>query len=322
MKLRWAVLPLSLAGALAPQTAEAHFHLIDPPSWLQENALGNPQKDAPCGGEGAHTLSNIVTTFRPGQVITVRWQETIYHPGHWRIAIAENRADLPEPQVTTDANQLAVSATIVDPPVLPILADNLFPVHGSGSNRMLQFDVTLPNITCAHCTLQVIQFMEGHGPPNYIYHHCADIALVPDAPDAGPTMDATMDVDLGVTDDAGGAPPPQDAAVQDLGVVPDDTGVTTPDVGPVDSGQVEAPDSGQVEAPDSGTSAGDASVRDQGIGAVDPKLSGCGCTATNAPGALLEGALAAALLVFLSGRSGSSIRRRSKRPSGARRGPA
>jgi hypothetical protein len=41
--------------------------------------------------------------------------------------------------------------------------------------------VTLPpNVTCDHCTLQVIQFMSDHGlnnPGGCFYHHCADISI-------------------------------------------------------------------------------------------------------------------------------------------------
>jgi hypothetical protein len=44
--------------------------------------------------------------------------------------------------------------------------------------------VTLPNISCKRCTLQVIQFMEQHGannPGNYTYHHCAIVEITADA---------------------------------------------------------------------------------------------------------------------------------------------
>jgi hypothetical protein len=44
-------------------------------------------------------------------------------------------------------------------------------------------DIQLPNITCAKCTLQVIQFMAEHAynqPGGYSYHHCADLAITAD----------------------------------------------------------------------------------------------------------------------------------------------
>ena len=44
-------------------------------------------------------------------------------------------------------------------------------------------DVTLPNISCKHCTLQIVQFMEQHGANNpgmYTYHHCAAVQITAD----------------------------------------------------------------------------------------------------------------------------------------------
>jgi hypothetical protein len=63
--------------------------------------------------------------------------------------------------------------------------------------------VTLPpNVTCSHCTLQVIEFMSDHGlnnPGGCFYHHCADISVG----DAGaPPQDA------GAQNDAGAEPEP------------------------------------------------------------------------------------------------------------------
>ena len=279
MKLLYAVVG---ALALFPRVALAHFILLEPPSWNSQNGVGNPQKTGPCGSEGG-TPTGIVTRFRAGETITVRWLETIYHPGHWRIAFAENRADLVDPVVTLDNNQNAVSATIVDPPVPPILMDNLFPVSGAGSNRTLSQQVTLPNRACAHCTLQVLQFMEGHGPPNYLYYHCADIELVMETPDAGavPVSDAGALGDAAFPNDGG-------FIIPDSGVAPDDSGAVTPDSGVVeldsgavtpDSGAAEL-DSGVVAAADSGAStvdAGTASGADSGAQGPSDRQSGCGC---------------------------------------------
>ncbi len=253
MKLLYTVVG---ALALLPRVALAHFILLEPPTWNSQNSVGNPQKTGPCGSEGG-TPTGTVTRFRAGETITVRWRETIYHPGHWRIAFAENRADLVDPIVTLDNNQNAVSATIVDPPVAPILMDNLFPVSGSGSNRTLQQQVTLPNRACAHCTLQVMQFMEGHGPPNYLYYHCADIELVMDTPDAGavPVSDAGTISDAAFPNDGGFVIPDSGVAPQDTGVVAADSGVAEIDGGaePVDSGAA-AIDSGAA-AVDTGAAA-------------------------------------------------------------------
>ena len=67
------------------------------------------------------------------------------------------------------------------PVEVPVLADGLFTHHEA--RRPLETDVTLPNISCKRCTLQVIQFMEAHGPNNpgmYTYHHCATVQITAD----------------------------------------------------------------------------------------------------------------------------------------------
>ena len=55
---------LVLLGLLvyAP-VSNAHFKLLEPASWLVEDARGNPQKITPCGGTSADagTPSNAVT---------------------------------------------------------------------------------------------------------------------------------------------------------------------------------------------------------------------------------------------------------------------
>ena len=62
------------------------------------------------------------------------------------------------------------------------LADGLF-VHTAKVDTPFETDVTLPNISCRRCTLQVIQFMEQHGvnnPGMFTYHHCAALQITAD----------------------------------------------------------------------------------------------------------------------------------------------
>jgi hypothetical protein len=230
------------------RTAEAHFVLLEPATWSSQNSLGDPQKMEPCGGEGG-TPTGDITTYMAGQTITLRWQETIYHPGHWRIALAENRDDFVDPVVTLDNNDVSIGAEIQNPPVAPVLMDGLFMRTGGGSaGTVFEQEITLPNTACAHCTIQVIQYMQGHGPPNYIYHHCADIEiLAPPTPDAGVEMDAAIP-DTGTST---GAPdtgmPRVDGGVVDTGTPQMDAGNGTPDSGvqpSVDAGQTGDVDGG------------------------------------------------------------------------------
>jgi hypothetical protein len=181
------LLPPALV-VLAP-FAGAHFHLLEPQSWIVENQQGDPQKLGPCGGTSANagTPTNIVTKVTGGQKLHVKVQETIYHPGHYRISLAVNSRDElpPDPPTTSrdsDKGPMSVAATIQNPPKIPVLADGLF-VHTARSTDPFETDVQLPNITCPKCTLQIVEFMAEHGvnkDGGYFYHHCADIQITAD----------------------------------------------------------------------------------------------------------------------------------------------
>jgi hypothetical protein len=175
-----------------PGVPSAHFKLVEPASWLVENDRGDPQKAGPCGGSNTDwgKPSYVVSKAVGGQKLHLKIQETIYHPGHYRVALAVNSpTELPvDPQVTTkdsDRGPWSVSAAIQSPVSIPVLADGLF-VHAerpTGQPAPFETDVELPNITCKKCTLQVVQFMADHAfnnPGGYSYHHCADLQITKD----------------------------------------------------------------------------------------------------------------------------------------------
>ncbi len=187
------VAALVLAGVIAaPMIASAHFKLIEPASWLVEDNRGDPQKGGPCGGSNTDwgKPSYAVTKASGGSSLHIRIQETIYHPGFYRVALAVNSpTELPpDPKAETrdgERGPLSVSGAIQNPVQTPVLADGLF-VHKerpTGTMPPWETDVRLPNISCRKCTLQVIQFMEEHGfnnPGGYTYHHCAELQITPD----------------------------------------------------------------------------------------------------------------------------------------------
>lgn len=198
---------------LTATSAFAHIHLDSPASFQVTDALGNPQKTAPCGGPG--TPSNVVTTVEAGSTLTVSWTDTIFHPGHYRISIAPSQADFvtPTPVIT---NNNCESAPIESTPALPTVADGVYP-HTTGTSGMTRsYDITVPMMSCDTCTLQLVQFMASHAPPCF-YYQCATLRIVlPDAgtpadagsgadagPDAGSSTDAGTDTDAGTMADAG-----------------------------------------------------------------------------------------------------------------------
>lgn len=228
---------------LVATSALAHIHLDAPPSFQVTDALGNPQKTAPCGGAG--TASNVVTTVEAGSTLTVTWTDTIPHPGHYRISVAPNQGDFVTPvPVLNNGGTNCQSAPIEANPVLPTVADGVFP-HTTGATGMVRsYDITVPMMSCDNCTLQLMQFMASHAPPCF-YYQCATLRIVP--PDAGTPMDAGTDAGAG--DDAG-----TDAGTDT------DAGTTT----------------------DAGTSTDAGSGSDAGTmtdGGMDPGTAGgCGCS--------------------------------------------
>ncbi|HEY6079416.1 MAG TPA: SCE4755 family polysaccharide monooxygenase-like protein, partial [Polyangiaceae bacterium] len=168
------VTTLSLAGA-----ASAHFDLKAPlPSTTSTNG---GKGAAPCGPDAS---SAVITPVMGGSQIAVTVNETVYHPGHYRIALSINSRDeidpskpggLQEPVVKNMQGMPimtgnSVSADIQNPPVFPVLADGIF-AHTAESPTDFTQMITLPNVNCDKCTLQVIEFMADHSPP-YFYRHC------------------------------------------------------------------------------------------------------------------------------------------------------
>lgn len=216
----------ALAVTLGAGEASAHFFLEEPENWREQGGLGDPQKTGPCGDEGTAAETGTVTAFRSGQTITIRFRETIFHPGHFRVALATNdRSELPPPPPVMDGRTDCGSVPIMDPPVFPVLADGVLP-HTSPLSGDQTIEVTLPDdVTCDHCTLQIIQWMSEHSAPCF-YYHCADISISSVTVDSGAPADdaaspgadastpetdaasAAMDSGTPVRTDAGRTPPP------------------------------------------------------------------------------------------------------------------
>jgi Lytic polysaccharide mono-oxygenase, cellulose-degrading len=281
-----------LAGSLlfAAGTAHAHIKMLKPPSWLKDDATGGAtEKGGPCGPGGydalfnSSTPSNVVTTFQAGEEVTVEWAETIDHPGYFRIALAENRADLKDPTVPfTDMGNCNVDHSKIPTGAHDnVLADGIL-IASSATMRPghpnYSFKVKLPNKPCEKCTLQLIQFMESH-PPDCIYYHCADIKIVGGAAggDAGVSGDAGTAADAG-TSGAADASTTRDSSIT-MGATPggttSGTGAATPGGGtttvtsPATGGTAGGSTTGGT-ATATGTAGGTGTVPPAGTGGVAP----------------------------------------------------
>jgi uncharacterized protein (TIGR03382 family) len=175
-------------------TAEAHFKLNAPAAALQQDGSGDPQKTGPCGGAG--TATNAVTAVQSGTMLTISITETIGHPGHYRVALAQDMASLPAPPTVADANCNGLIPS--SNPTLPILGDGLFSHTTQTSNVTQTFQVPIPaGMTCTNCVLQVQEYMANHGQPCF-YYHCATVNISPDAPQQPPDGGINPGTDAGV----------------------------------------------------------------------------------------------------------------------------
>jgi Lytic polysaccharide mono-oxygenase, cellulose-degrading len=181
MSIRSLRLPVAIGlvgavGLLAP-AASAHVQLRAP------QQRHTDQKAGPCGLPDS-TRGENVCEFRPGATITVEWDETVEHPGHFRVSFDDDGTDdLIDPSDYDD--YYASKAVLVDE-----IEDRDVDADG---NARYSMQIELPDIECDSCTLQLIQVMSdkppwGPGGGDDIYYQCADLVLSPDAP-AEPTPD-------------------------------------------------------------------------------------------------------------------------------------
>lgn len=186
-----------IVAASVSTAVHAHFVLIQPAASLMQDRLGDPQKIAPCGGVSANpgrgtpanpgVPSGAVTSVKGGTDLPLLVSESIFHPGHYRVALARTMSQLPpDPVVTTaqtDRGLRSQSAAIQDPPVPPVLLDGIF-AHTERATQNFQTTIPIPNINCQACLLQVIEFMADHPgvavDGGFSYHHCSVLNITAD----------------------------------------------------------------------------------------------------------------------------------------------
>lgn len=210
--------------------AWAHIDLVFPPPRLAGTEGRNALKIGPCGqAMGQNGRTQTVTEFTPGETITVQVSEYIPHPGYYRVAFdVDGDDDFP---IRADMDSLD-SANDDSETVHPV--GDVILLYDFDKNDNIE--VTLPNVECDNCTLQVVQFMYdkiGNSLDDEYYFQCADIRLVGDVA----TTDEASDSDDATTDDA--TTDDVTADVSDAGAA-DDT-MTDEGTAPVDSTPVAEP---------------------------------------------------------------------------------
>ncbi len=143
------LLSIIVAG-LFPRLVSAHARfLLNGTTPPRSNATG--LKGAPCGFAAR---TNSPTILKAGQTLEVQWEETVDHPGYYRIAFS------PDSDLGFDQN------------VLVQKVDDIANIHSYKAT------ITVPSTPCTGCTLQMIQYMTETVPPS-LYFSCADINIIP-----------------------------------------------------------------------------------------------------------------------------------------------
>jgi hypothetical protein len=179
---------LALAVLLAPAVAAAHVRITSPtPRSLTD------LKERHCGSAGSARAN--VQTLRPGSSLHLVWDEYIVHPGWFRISFQQNGDTFEIPPLSNGPTGAGAASNYPTENLTgktdvatgsQILADRI--AHGT-----LSMDITLPNVECTNCTLQLTQMMTDKPPysidtaSNDIYYACVDLVLSATAatPDAG-----------------------------------------------------------------------------------------------------------------------------------------
>jgi MYXO-CTERM domain-containing protein len=177
-------LPFSAAGlglallAFAPSAA-AHIRLTSPAPRYEITGQDTGIKSCPCGLGSSNRRCNLaedasdadgrsenVLRVEAGSQITLEFEEYIDHSGSYRVAFDPDGAEV------ADFNANILVPFVMDP--------------ANENGRQWQIPVTIPNMTCDNCTLQLIQAMNGDmvnpvADPTDVstYYTCVDLEIVP-----------------------------------------------------------------------------------------------------------------------------------------------
>ncbi|MEJ7730472.1 MAG: SCE4755 family polysaccharide monooxygenase-like protein [Polyangiaceae bacterium] len=155
---------VAASATLIAADAAAHIDLMIP-----ESRTGNAdqaQKTGPCEGAGPGTRMDLTA----GDPLMVTWDETIQHPGHFRIAIDEDGED----GFSTADTQAAFDDIMGNNGII------LVETVGDTPDLGYEHEITVPNVDCENCTLQLVQVMVDGDPIDTagdLYFRCADIRI-------------------------------------------------------------------------------------------------------------------------------------------------
>jgi hypothetical protein len=164
-----------LAGAaFATPSAGAHINLLEPPARVP----GQPDSTlslGPCGQRQNERIQDRASVFRAGQTIDLVWDVYVQHVSYFRIAFDPDgddsfstRPSSPRDIASDDPTQLSAGEGEI---ILDYILDR------AGDVEHVERSVTLPDMECERCTLQLTQFTYGLPLDDALYYQCADLVL-------------------------------------------------------------------------------------------------------------------------------------------------
>jgi hypothetical protein len=133
-------------------------------------------KVGPCGPA---PRSATPVKLKAGEDLLVEWEETINHPGYFRISFSQ------EGDAGFGGNILA---TVQDTQNTQV----------NGASHKYSKSIKVPNVNCTTCTIQLIQYMTENPATPSLYFSCADIQIegaTADQPYAPPTNTPVPEID-------------------------------------------------------------------------------------------------------------------------------
>lgn len=138
------ILVLTLLSSLS----WGHARLVTPTPRNNDSGI----KSGPCGGLARSTNP---TVLQGGQSLAISWQETVNHPGKFLFALSMANDNFTQNLASVTDNQ-----------------------NGGGLPHNFSTIVSIPNINCETCSIQMIQSMEENATAPTYYYSCADIRIV------------------------------------------------------------------------------------------------------------------------------------------------
>lgn len=208
--LRLSALAITLAMGATATPALAHIDLQRAGTHVamfEQGPAGRDTKVPPCGNGEDAVATGAAYTYKPGETITLSLAEYVPHPGYFRIAFDNDGYDdfvnprwivpidpenRPGGCPIDDEDQCRVGDYMTDGDFFnneTVLMDNLNPHTSATAQRSYTWEVTLPDVECDNCTLQIIQVMmdpagTAHGvynttpgDDNDVYHQCVAMTL-------------------------------------------------------------------------------------------------------------------------------------------------